>query len=167
MKTRSDELITAKVLTFVRGNNVITAELKKSDVGWCAEWLISANLESSITIVGNVILPIHGELESEVIRRAEFMVDDVLAFVQKNVGGSGKVSRGPQKTSMAEVGLAHVVAHRGIFKLDSITNQTTAEYVFLVDQIGLKNNPAVLLAGLDGIKISTLKRRIGRGIYGY
>jgi hypothetical protein len=83
MKTRKDKFIPVNVLTFVRDNHVVTAELKKSGDGWCAEWLVSTNFRPTVTLVGSVTLPIHGDTEDEVTRRAEFMVDEhpVFGFV--------------------------------------------------------------------------------------
>ena len=167
MKTRKDKSIPVNVLTFVRDNHVVTAELKKGDEGWCAEWLVSTNFRPTITLVGNVTLPIHGDTEAEVSRRAEFMVDEVLGFVIKNVGGSGVLTKRPDKDSMVRVGLAHIKAHRGIFTLPTVGKQSTLEYLFLVDQIGYVAKPAHVIAELEGVKLTTIKRRIARSVYGY
>lgn len=167
MKTRKDKPVTINVLTFVRDNHVVTAELKKSGEGWCAEWLVSTNFGPTITLVGSVTLPIHGDSEAEVSRRAEFMVDEVLGFVLKNVGGSGSLAKGLDKESMVDVGLAHIKAHRGICVLPSVTEQSALEYLFLVDQIGYVAKPAHVMAELEGVKLTTIKRRIARSIYGY
>lgn len=167
MKTRTDAPRTVRVLTFVREDNVVTAELKKSDAGWCAEWLVSTNFKPSITLVGSMTLPIHGDTEEEVARRAEFMVDEVLNFILKNVGGTARLSKGPDKDSMVEVGIAHIRAHRGISTLPTVGKQSALEYLFLVDQIGYVAKPAHVMAELEGVKLTTIKRRIARSIYGY
>jgi hypothetical protein len=167
MKTRKDKSVSTKVLTFVRDNHVVTAELKKSDDGWCAEWLVSTNFRPTITLVGSMTLPMHGNTEEEVARRAEFMLDDVLNFTLKNVGGTSRLSKGPDKDSMVEVGLAHIKAHRGIFTLPSVGKQSTLDYLFLVDQIGYVAKPAHVMAELEGVKLTTIKRRIARSVYGY
>jgi hypothetical protein len=166
MKTRKQKSIPVNVLTFVRDNHVLTAELKKSDEGWCAEWLVSTNFRPTITLVGSVTLPIHGDSEAEVSRRAEFMVDEILGFVLKNVGGSGVLTKGPDKDSMVQVGLAHIMAHRGICMIPSVTQQSGLEYLFLVHQIGYVAKPAHIMAELEGVKLTTMKRRIAHTIYG-
>lgn len=167
MNTKKDKPKTVNVLTFIKNNNVVTAELKKKGEGWCAEWLISTNFRPTITLVGNVTLPIHGDSEAEVSRRAEFMVDEVLSFVLKNVGGSGSLAKGPEKESMVDVGLAHIRAHREISMLPSVSQQSALEYLFLVHQIGYVAKPAHVMAELEGVKLTTIKRRIARSIYGH
>lgn len=167
MKTRNDESVTVNVLTFVRNNNVVTAELKKSGEGWCAEWLVSTNFLPTITLVGSMAIPIHGDTEAEVSRRAEFMVDDVLNFIITNVGGSGSLSKALNKDSMVEVGLAHIKAHRDICVLPSVSEQSALEYLFLVHQIGYVAKPAHVMAELEGVNLTTIKRRIARTIYGH
>jgi hypothetical protein len=95
------------------------------------------------------------------------MLDDVLNFTLKNVGGASSLSKGPDKNSMVEVGLAHIKAHRGIFTLPTVGKQSTLDYLFLVDQIGYVAKPAHVMAELEGVKLSTIKRRIARSVYGY
>ena len=167
MKTRKDKPVTINVLTFVRDNHVVTAELKKSGEGWCAEWLVSTNFRPTVTLVGSVTLPIHGDSEAEVSRRAEFMVDEVLNFILKSVGGSGSLAKGLDKESMVDVGLAHIKAHRGICMVPSVSEQSALDYLFLVNQIGYVAKPAHVMAELEGVKLTTINRRIARSIYGY
>lgn len=161
MRNRNAQNATLNIRTFARNTIVVSAELKEMGDGWSCEWWISNHLSESITLLGGVTLPVYGTNESEAWQKVGFMTDEVIDFVVRGSDGAGTLAFKPRKEAKSGVGIAHIKTHRAVNGTNSLKNkQTYIEYQFLINEIGYLSSPAVALAELDKLPVTTIKKRV-------
>lgn len=152
--------------TFVSKEIVVSQELVKSGNGYSVEWWFSTQIYQSITLLGTMALPIYGETEQDAKSRASFLIADAINFIVRGTGGTGILHTKPRTEAVADIGRAHLIAHRELGISGTLSEVALIEYRFLTEELGYKSAPAIILAELSGVPVSTIKKRIAREKYG-
>jgi hypothetical protein len=127
--------------------------------GWVSNWTVSRKQGQIIQVIGMVSLPLFGAHPNEVVRRVNFVAQDLLPLLRDTYGGIGapEYEDAQWQDIHAE---AHVRAHLPEITADGLSKtEETAILYSLLQQLGI-SHAARALSTILQLNVRTVHERV-------